>query len=150
MKDRIQQIIQMEGVTAAQFAEKIGVSASSLSHILSGRNNPSLEVVMKIHKTFDYININWLLYGEGDMQTEAEEENIPRITGLTMAENGEILPEGQGSDEYHKEMPLRTPQNTMKEVVREEVKYIEKPAKKITEIRIFFDNGTYETFRPEK
>lgn len=150
MKDRIQQIIQMEGVTAAQFAEKIGVSASSLSHILSGRNNPSLEVVMKIHKTFDYININWLLYGEGDMQTEAEEENIPRITGLTMAENGEILPEGQSGDEYRKEMPLRTPQNAMKEVVREEVKYVEKPAKKITEIRIFFDNGTYETFRPEK
>jgi hypothetical protein len=47
-------------------------------------------------------------------------------------------------------MELRTPVYAPKEIVREEVKYIEKPARKITEIRIFFDNGTYETFRPDK
>ena len=55
-------------MTAAQFAEKIGISPSSLSHILSGRNNPSLEVVMKIHKACDYISLDWLLYGEGQME----------------------------------------------------------------------------------
>ena len=64
MKERIAQIIQKEDMTAAQFAEKIGISPSSLSHILSGRNNPSLEVVMKIHKACDYISLDWLLYGE--------------------------------------------------------------------------------------
>ena len=53
MKERIAQIIQKEDMTAAQFAEKIGISPSSLSHILSGRNNPSLEVVMKIHKAYN-------------------------------------------------------------------------------------------------
>jgi hypothetical protein len=47
-------------------------------------------------------------------------------------------------------MPSQTPHIATKEIVREEVKYIEKPARRITEIRIFFDNGTYETFRPEK
>ena len=57
-------------MTAAQFAEKIGISPSSLSHILSGRNNPSLEVVMKIHKACDYISLDWLLYGEGQMETD--------------------------------------------------------------------------------
>ena len=57
MRDRISQIIQHEKLTNAEFAEKIGVSASSLSHILGGRNNPSLEVVMKIHKTFPYVNL---------------------------------------------------------------------------------------------
>jgi transcriptional regulator with XRE-family HTH domain len=151
MKDRIAKIIQVEGVTAAQFAERIGISASSLSHILSGRNNPSLEVVMKIHKTFDHISLNWLLYGEGEMETDVEsEEASGGITAIKMAESGEILPDGQGADENRKEMPSQTPQIATKEIVREEVKYIEKPARRITEIRIFFDNGTYETFRPEK
>jgi hypothetical protein len=67
-----------------------------------------------------------------------------------MSENGEFLSDGQIATENRKEMPFQTAQIPIKEVVREEVKYIEKPAKKITEIRIFFDNGTYETFRPEK
>ena len=62
MKERIAQIVQKEGMTAAQFADKIGISPSSLSHILSGRNNPSLEVVMKIHKACDYISLDWLLW----------------------------------------------------------------------------------------
>jgi transcriptional regulator with XRE-family HTH domain len=151
MKERIAQIIQSEGVTAAQFAEKIGISASSLSHILSGRNNPSLEVVMKIHKTFEDINLNWLLYGEGEMSMDPEStEESPNITSISMSENGEFLSDGQIATENRKEMPFQTAQIPIKEVVREEVKYIEKPAKKITEITIFFDNGTYETFRPEK
>jgi transcriptional regulator with XRE-family HTH domain len=77
MKERIAQIIQKEDMTAAQFAEKIGISPSSLSHILSGRNNPSLEVVMKIHKACDYISLDWLLYGEGQMETDVDSE----ITG---------------------------------------------------------------------
>ena len=52
--------------------------------------------------------------------------------------------------EYRKEIEVKASTIPPKEIVREEIKYIEKPARKITEIRIFFDNGTYETFRPEK
>jgi len=47
-------------------------------------------------------------------------------------------------------MALRSTGNTPKEIVKQEIRYIEKPARKITEIRIFFDDNTYETFRPEK
>ena len=52
--------------------------------------------------------------------------------------------------ENRKEMALRTAENAPKEIVKQEIRYIEKPARKITEIRIFFDDNTYETFRPEK
>lgn len=64
MKDRILQIMEREGVSNAEFAEKIGISTSSLSHIFNGRNKPSLEVVMRIHKAYPEINLYWLLYGE--------------------------------------------------------------------------------------
>lgn len=73
MKDRILQIMEREGVSNAEFAEKIGISTSSLSHIFNGRNKPSLEVVMRIHKAYPEINLYWLLYGEGEM-----EEALPR------------------------------------------------------------------------
>ena len=148
MKERIAQIIQKEDVTAAQFADKIGISPSSLSHILSGRNNPSLEVVMKIHKACDYISLDWLLYGEGQMETDVDSDNNLNFDSPLFGENSLFTPDRQAAPEYRKENEVKAPVYTPKEIVREEIKYIEKPAKKITEIRIFYDNGTYETFKP--
>ena len=140
-------------MSAVQFAEKIEISPSSLSHILNGRNKPSLEVVMKIHKACTYVNLLWLLYGEGEMENQ---ENAPvpedsAISGMMVyGESPIFASNGTEDGENRKEMQLKTPVFAPKEIVRAEVKYVEKPARKITEIRIFFDNGTYETFRPDK
>ena len=153
MKDRITQIMQKEEMTAAQFAEKIGLSPSSLSHILNGRNNPSLDVVMKIHKACSYVNLPWLIYGEGEMegQPEAHQSESSGVSGISLFDvSAFFAPEGTDERENRKEMASKSPVFTPKEIVREEIKYVETPARKITEIRIFFDNGTYETFRPEK
>ena len=145
--------MQKEEMTAAQFAEKIGLSPSSLSHILNGRNNPSLDVVMKIHKACNYVNLPWLIYGEGEMEWKAEapKQEETGISGMALFdESAFFTSEGTEERENRKEMASKTPVYAPKEIVREEIKYIEKPARKITEIRIFFDNGTYETFRPDK
>ena len=153
MKDRIARIMQNEEMTAGQFAEKIGISPSSLSHILNGRNNVSLEVVTKIHKACSYVNLLWLLYGEGDMMqaSEPSQTDDAGISGITLFDESPFFaPMGTDERENRKEMAPKAPVYTPKEIVREEIKYIEKPARKITEIRIFFDNGTYETFRPDK
>ena len=153
MKERITKIMQKEEMSSVQFAEKIEISPSSLSHILNGRNKPSLEVVMKIHKACSYVSLPWLLYGEGEMETQengsvSEESSISGV--MMLGESPLFASNGAEDRENRKEMELRTPVYAPKEIVREEVKYIEKPARKITEIRIFFDNGTYETFRPDK
>ena len=145
--------MQKEEMTAAQFAEKIGLSPSSLSHILNGRNNPSLDVVMKIHKACNYVNLPWLIYGEGEMEWKAEapKQEETGISGMALFdESAFFASEGTEERENRKEMAPKTPVYAPKEIVREEIKYIEKPARKITEIRIFFDNGTYETFRSDK
>ena len=153
MKDRIAKIMQKEEMTAGQFAEKIGLSPSSLSHILNGRNNPSLDVIMKIHKACNYVNLPWLIYGEGEMegQLEVPKSDNVGISGVSLFDESTFFaPEGTEERENRKEMAPKSPVFAPKEIVREEIKYIEKPARKITEIRIFFDNGTYETFRPDK
>ncbi|MGB2170970.1 MAG: helix-turn-helix domain-containing protein [Flavobacteriaceae bacterium] len=60
---RIRKIIEENDLTASSFAEKIGVQRSSISHILSGRNKPSLEFLGKIESAFDEVTFSWLLKG---------------------------------------------------------------------------------------
>lgn len=67
MKDRIQRIIARENLTASKFADLIGVQRSSISHILSGRNNPGLDFLNKILQHFPHISGDWLITGQGSM-----------------------------------------------------------------------------------
>lgn len=67
MKDRILAFLQSENKSAAQFAEEIGVQPSGISHILSGRNNPSLDFVMKMLHRYSSLSAEWLLFGRGAM-----------------------------------------------------------------------------------
>ncbi|HQL70889.1 MAG TPA: helix-turn-helix transcriptional regulator, partial [Bacteroidales bacterium] len=71
MKDRIAKILQEEGLTGARFADEIGVQASSVSHILSGRNNPGTDFLIKILERYRGINPEWLLMGKGEMYKTA-------------------------------------------------------------------------------
>lgn len=67
MVNRINLILKAKNITARQFAEEIGIQPSGMSHILSGRNNPSLEFVMKVMRRYPEIDINWLMFGKGEM-----------------------------------------------------------------------------------
>ena len=75
-----------------------------------------------------------------------KKENYP----LFASENPLNSGNGTNISENRKEIPLEKPLNTPKDIVKQEIIYKERPARKITEIRIFFDDNTYETFRPEK
>lgn len=67
MVERIRNLINSKNLNAAQFADQIGVQRSSISHVLSGRNKPSLEFIQKILKTFPDINAEWLISGHGEI-----------------------------------------------------------------------------------
>jgi transcriptional regulator with XRE-family HTH domain len=62
---RLQEIIDFYGESASSFAEKVGVQRSSISHILSGRNKPSLDFILKILSAYPEIELYWLLNGKG-------------------------------------------------------------------------------------
>lgn len=69
-----------EGISPTRFAEIVGVQRSSVSHILSGRNNPSLDFIQKILTAFPKLNSNWLITGKGDVyrQIVSQTDNIPQ------------------------------------------------------------------------
>ncbi len=62
--NRLQVILEKYNLTASSFADKIDVGRSSISHILSGRNNPSLEFIMKMDNAFPDLDLYWLIYGK--------------------------------------------------------------------------------------
>ena len=63
---RLKKILDYYSLSASAFAETIAVQRSSISHILSGRNKPSLEFLTKVLNAFPEIDLLWLLSGEGD------------------------------------------------------------------------------------
>ncbi len=67
MKQRVIEIIERKKLTPSRFADKIGVPRSTISHIISGRNKPSLELISKIADCFPEINLDWLIKGKGSM-----------------------------------------------------------------------------------
>ena len=63
---RLQEMLAFYDLSAASFAEKMGVGRSSISHIMSGRNNPSLEFVLHLLENFEEVSFEWLMYGKGN------------------------------------------------------------------------------------
>ena len=76
MKDRILKIIDFYKLNSAAFAVKVGIQNSQLSHIKSGRNEPSLDIVKKILENCPEISSDWLIFGSGDMVKNAVEKTV--------------------------------------------------------------------------
>ncbi len=67
---RLQKVIDFYGESGASFAEKISVQRSSISHVLSGRNKPSLEFILKILSSFPEVELYWLINGKGEFPSQ--------------------------------------------------------------------------------
>lgn len=76
MKSRILKFLSNENKTSAQFAEEIGVQPSGVSHILSGRNNPSLDFVMKMLNRYPGLSTEWLLFGREPMYRRSQNPTL--------------------------------------------------------------------------
>ena len=63
IKDRVQKILKASGLSATEFSEKLNIQRSRLSHILSGRNKPTLEIIVRINKNFPKYTLDWLING---------------------------------------------------------------------------------------
>ena len=145
MKDRILAVMEHEGLTPSKFAEAIGIQRSAMSHIISGRNNPSLDVLIKILERFTYVDSDWLLFGKGNMMREHV------LTEPNLFTNTTINPPNlSDSPEYRKEIRVETPVNIQKQPVVEQVICQEKPSKNVSKIMIFYSDNTFDTFVPEK
>ncbi len=162
MVDRIKLVMDYEGMTSAHFADYIEIGRAVMSHILNGRNKPSLEVITKILSKIDYIDPNWLLTGEGTMLKQELPANPPLPTPKQLPyqqdlfsgdkpQESEIMqPKTQQIEIHSKENELRTQNTVDNTIVNQSIELQKIMDKKITKIIIYYSDNTFETFNPEK
>ena len=98
MKDRITLFLTSEGISPAEFADKIGVQRSSVSHVLNGRNYPSASFIQKMLGAYKTLNPRWLLLGEGAISdnkiTAVKQPTLFQFPGEneTIKKDQEIIP----------------------------------------------------------
>ncbi len=140
MKDRIRKLLLSEGLTSGAFADEIGVQRSSLSHILNGRNNPSLDFVMKTKNRFPKLNLSWLIMGDGDMYTpDNQGENNSFKTPLSSPTIFSNPPNGL-EDQISYKVPEPTEfQDDTPEIT----------GKQVSQIVIFYSDKTFSAYAPE-
>jgi transcriptional regulator with XRE-family HTH domain len=79
MNNRIASIFKQYNLTQQEVSEKLGVSKASISHLLSGRNKPSLDLIIAIHKNFQEIELEWLLTGKGNKLVTKDMEKASSV-----------------------------------------------------------------------
>lgn len=149
MKDRIKKIMDNEDLTPAKFADQLQINRAVVSHILNGRNNPSLDVVVKILSEKDYINSDWLLNGIGPMYKEGYEippksENERSLFNLSATNRVD----SEDESEYGKEREVKKQENDDKPLDNQLLNATRSKDKKIKQIIIYYSDNTFETFTP--
>jgi transcriptional regulator with XRE-family HTH domain len=120
--ERLQTLISHYGLTPSSLADSIGVPRSSVSHLLSGRNKPSLDFVLKLIKTYPEVNLYWLLNGKGTFPAERDDHQ-------NVADLNTISREGL-SDKTPPPLANR--------------------GKSVEKIVVLYQDGTFDTYEPTK
>lgn len=164
MKDRIRQVMESHHMTQQQFAQAIDMAPATLSSIFNGRTKPTLNIVEAIKRRFTNINVDWLLFGSGNMHVIAPAPSSPSSPVSEAAPSSPGAAHGQALalDVFAGEQADATQPSGVAGVPglgaggahsgdsRKFVKNIDKPQRQITEIRVYFDDLTFETFVPSK
>lgn len=149
---RLEMILDYYSLSASLFADKLGVQRSGLSHLMSGRNKPSLDFVMKIVEAFPDVDLYWLLNGEGTFPKKTGSEiampEVPPPATSTSFPAPPVAAEKKETEigdlfSQPEEIPLETAAPLQSEIEA-------RPSGKKTErIVVFYSDGTFKEYFPE-
>lgn len=133
---RIKLILKIKNISPTHFADTIKVQRSGISHILSGRNKPSLDFVMKILTSYPEINSDWLLFGKGEMsQTLKSKKKQESLFPETKNAGSDQLSNHEEPDDYKtKTSPIKDKSGRNKNG--------------IDRIIVFFEDKSFQEYSP--
>lgn len=147
MKDRLLLFMNRENISATMLADEIGVQRSSISHIISGRNNPSYDFIHKMITRYNHISAEWLLTGRGDMykveETIDDESTRDEIDMLQEENNEKVI-----STVGHQNDSDLINQTNKSENLSNKTNVTN--VNKIEKIVYFYKNGTFKEYNPSE
>lgn len=151
MINRIKQIVDHEAMSSSQFADAIGVGRAVVSHVLTGRNKPSLEVITRILETFPHISTEWLMFGKGEMLCEKSGENGQSRENYA-SRNAYNLFSNEEMSIGSSQPSFSAQESDNQCVVPKEViaSLKAKPDKFVREIIVYYSDNTFEVFESKR
>lgn len=132
ISERLQMVIKMNGLSNTAFAARIGVQRSSISHVLSGRNKPSIDFIQKILNEFPKVNADWLVTGRKVGKVSADSTKESSITHPTSTnQSTQTITESDSTETQTVKSQAITPEE-------------KSSSKQIDKIVIFYTDGTFE------
>ena len=158
MNTRLKQFLAAENISQSQFADTIKVVRASVSHVLSGRNNPGYDFIKAIMSAYPALSIEWLMLGKGKMYKEASSDlSVEKTAPSSTLATGNLFPDDDLypaiEDNF---VPLSSPNFIQEPIVVPEKRILEQSftlstrqevpvtQRKITKIIAFFDDGSFQ------
>lgn len=155
--ERVRYMMDSMELNATAFATEAGITPSVISHMLNGRNRPTIETLNNIIAAYPSWSYEWLLFGKGTPKREEEKSTAPSLEGTlfgTYESGSSSFPQPAQREPTH-EFTSQS-QGTPFPFTREEVEQIRQmlrqphvPEREVHEIRIFYSDGSYEIFVPQ-
>lgn len=153
MRERIIKFLELENLTSAKFADDIGVQRSSVSHILSGRNNPSYEFIQKILSKYKFISAEWLIMGTGNMvKTIKQGDLFENISPAVKIPEPGISKESniEAKSEQKNELLSELVDNKMIDASTNELKKPIVSNKQIEKVVILYADKSFSSYIPDQ
>ncbi|MCE5347476.1 MAG: helix-turn-helix domain-containing protein [Bacteroidales bacterium] len=145
MKERLLEFLKVENKSSAQLAEEIGVQPSGISHILSGRNNPSLDFVLKMLEKYRFLSTEWLLFGTGSMYKDTKMQSLFDESFLTEKEKDRKEP---ANEKITKELEFND--DNVDEIKTDQPVTIKTNSPSVERIVWFFDDKSFVEYFPDE
>jgi transcriptional regulator with XRE-family HTH domain len=149
MVDRIKSIMVHYQLRAAQFSDAIGMQRSAVSHVLSGRNKPSLDFVLRIKNRFPEISLDWLTLGKGNMlESETSGEQDLFAAGVPAAHHSPVATKIDEGEPQLENKPAETEQ-VLASGEESPTEYVVKEATgKVSRVLFIYSDGTFQELSP--
>ncbi len=147
IKERIKSIISHKGLTPSKFADIIGVQRSGISHILSGRNKPGLDLLNKVLVNFNDISGDWLITGEGEMN---KSKNVAQTPNQLFPKKSQVNTQVEEMNINREEDPpvYQTKKRTVEKIAVSPGSLPADSTKSIEKIVVFYSDRTFREYSP--
>ena len=156
MKDRIKQIMESQHMTQQVFADFIGIAPATLSGIFNERTKPTINIIEAIKRKIPSLSTDWLMFGKDPMYvgTTDAKPSAPQPSTASVQVQESVIdfeqPLPAPSASVRQTTNYNSVRNTRPEMEMEFMKNQDKNPRRVTEIRIFYDDQTWESFVPSK